>query len=101
MTTVRRGASIGRAVTAGSRGEIEAEGDRERPQRAARVGPIPPELEEAVLSRPVAVPDVEAPGVLDERDHPGDTPSRRLLGDRIEGLRSEERRVGKEGRSRW
>src|SRR5882724_4784936 len=77
MTTVRRGASIDRAVTGGSRREIEAERGGERPQDVARVGSLAPELEEAVLGRPVPVPDAEAPGALDERGRPGDTLARR------------------------
>src|SRR2546422_203036 len=83
MTTVRRGASIGRVVTAGSRGEIEAESGREQPERVARVGPLPPEQEEAVLGRPVTVRDAEAPRALDERGRPGDALARRLLGDGV------------------
>src|SRR2546428_5127983 len=86
MTTVRRGASIGRVVTAGSGSKIEGESRGERRERVARVGPLPPEQEEAVLGRPVTVRDAEAPRALDERGRAGDALARRLLGDGVEGL---------------
>src|SRR2546426_6324623 len=86
MTTVRRGASIDRAFTAGSPGKAEAERSRERQQDVARVGPLAPELEEAVLRRPVTVRDAEPPCALDERGRPGGALARRLLGDGVEGL---------------
>src|SRR6266545_4123237 len=86
MTTVRRGASIDRAVTAGSPGQAEAELGRERQQDVARVGPLAPELEEAVLGRPVSVPDAQTARALDERRRPSDALARRWLGDGVEGL---------------
>src|SRR2546428_5714651 len=85
MTTVRRGASIGATVTRASRREIEAERVGERQQGRARVEALAPELEEAVLGRPVSVADVEVPRALDERDDPGDPLARGRRGDGRDG----------------
>src|SRR5438132_8761418 len=85
MTTVRRGASIERALMTGSRGEAEAQRGRERGQVAARVGPLGPDLEEPVLGRPVPVPDAETARAFDERGRLHDALARRRLGDGVEG----------------
>src|SRR5215510_863433 len=84
MTTVRRGASIGRRLTAESRGQAEAERGRERQELAPRVRPLGPDLEESILRRPVTVPDTEPPRALDEGGPLRDALARRRLGHELE-----------------
>src|SRR5215470_6108740 len=84
MRTVRRGASIERALTAKSCRQAEAELVRERQELASRVWPFGPDLEESILRRPVAVPDAEPPRALDERGGLRDAIARRRLGHQLE-----------------
>src|SRR5262245_61861258 len=84
MTTVRRGASIGRGLTAESRRQAEAERGREWQELAPRVRPLGPDLEESILRRPVAVPDGEPPRALDEGRRLRDALARRRLGHQLE-----------------
>src|SRR5262245_35216983 len=84
MTTVRAGVSIGRGLTAGSLAEIEAERGRERPQRVVGLAPLAPDLEEAILRRPVPVGDGEAPRAVDERRRLPNALLGRLLGHGVE-----------------
>src|SRR5215470_18689693 len=84
MTTVRRGASIGRALTGESLCQAEAELGRERQELAPRVRPLGPDLEEPILCRPVAVPDAEPPRALDEGGRLRDALARRRLGHQLE-----------------
>src|SRR5262245_49821110 len=85
MTTVRRGASIGRALTTGSRSQVEAERGGERHQIGSRLGPLAPDLKEAVLGRPAAVADAEPAGAVDQRGRLPDALACRRIGDRVEG----------------
>src|SRR5215467_13600352 len=87
MTTVRRWASIARALTVESRRQAEAERARQRQELAPRVRPLGPDLEEPILRRPVAVPDAEPPRALDEGGRLRDALARRRLRHQLEHAR--------------
>src|SRR5262245_44509906 len=84
MMTVRAGVSIGRGLMAGSCAEIESERGRERPQGVVGIAPLAPDLEEAILRRPVTIGNLEAPRAVDERRRLPDALPGRLLRDDIE-----------------
>src|SRR5262245_14228660 len=84
MTTVRAGVSIGRGLTASSLVEIEAQSGGERLEALVGIGPLSPDLKEAILCRPVTVGDGEAPRAVDERRRPPDALLGRLGGNDVE-----------------